>query len=478
MKRTALRGCAIVGLLLALAGSAGAEALAPFQMVRSLQLVQDRIANGDHAALPMQRKLLEMADKRLRALSDAELAEPENFRAVLIYGMSGGNPTTLEVLMPRLMRVAEAAEQRPLGEDDEAAGESDEKEAGHASAHDSAPPADHEATNGGHEADPHGSAETKPRSAAGAKPAPNASQQLVLGVYNYLRGRPDDARRALAGLDPLGEEPELGAFLALVRGSIEARNNPKPALLLLDQARLLGTGTLVEEAALRRSIPLAVDLEDRARFIGLSEQYARRFLFSPYAAQWADSFVKGVLALRQGLALPALDSVTAGMDGERAQVIYLRIARQAAIEHDTALAGFASERAGDGITTPTEGDPRVKLYAALPEIASERSADALSSLDKIDPAALTPSDRALLDAARQVAARLTAPPEAASVSGSSQVSPAAEPVVVDGTAAPVSRHEPVKPQSAPLAEGEDGNAEVIATRKSLAEIDRLLGAAE
>ena len=35
-------------------------------MVRSLQLVQDRIASGDDAALPMQRKLLEMIDKRLR----------------------------------------------------------------------------------------------------------------------------------------------------------------------------------------------------------------------------------------------------------------------------------------------------------------------------------------------------------------------------------------------------------------------------
>ena len=42
-------------------------------MVRSLQLVQDRIAGGDHAALPMQRKLLEMIDAALRA------AEPDDF---------------------------------------------------------------------------------------------------------------------------------------------------------------------------------------------------------------------------------------------------------------------------------------------------------------------------------------------------------------------------------------------------------------
>ena len=54
---------------LALAGpapAAGDSDLEPYQMVRSLQLVQDRIASGDDAALPMQRKLLEMIDQRLR----------------------------------------------------------------------------------------------------------------------------------------------------------------------------------------------------------------------------------------------------------------------------------------------------------------------------------------------------------------------------------------------------------------------------
>lgn len=40
------------------------DPLQPYQMVRSLQLVQDRLASGDHAALPMQNKLLEMADAR------------------------------------------------------------------------------------------------------------------------------------------------------------------------------------------------------------------------------------------------------------------------------------------------------------------------------------------------------------------------------------------------------------------------------
>ena len=53
----------------------------PYQMVRSLQLVQDRIAVGDHAALPMQRKLLEMIDARLRDADTARFRRRAQFPA-------------------------------------------------------------------------------------------------------------------------------------------------------------------------------------------------------------------------------------------------------------------------------------------------------------------------------------------------------------------------------------------------------------
>jgi chemotaxis protein MotC len=49
--------CGVIGLALSAMAlpcpSHAAETLEPYQLVRSLQLVQDRIASGDHAALPM-----------------------------------------------------------------------------------------------------------------------------------------------------------------------------------------------------------------------------------------------------------------------------------------------------------------------------------------------------------------------------------------------------------------------------------------
>ncbi|TIV73516.1 MAG: chemotaxis protein MotC, partial [Mesorhizobium sp.] len=71
-----------MALLLLAAGSPSAafarDALQPYQLVRSLQLIQDRIAGGDHAALPMQAKLLEMIDARMRDANAEDFKEPKN----------------------------------------------------------------------------------------------------------------------------------------------------------------------------------------------------------------------------------------------------------------------------------------------------------------------------------------------------------------------------------------------------------------
>ena len=100
------RGLSLAALAsLGLAGPALAEGdtqLEPYQMVRSLQLVQDRIASGDDAALPMQRKLLEMIDKRLREASSQDFVDERNYQAMLVYAMSGGNPATIDRLLSKL----------------------------------------------------------------------------------------------------------------------------------------------------------------------------------------------------------------------------------------------------------------------------------------------------------------------------------------------------------------------------------------
>lgn len=341
--RIGVLGLTLLGLGTATSALAQ-DPLQPYQMVRSLQLVQDRLASGDHAALPMQNKLLEMADARFRASKPDDFKEPRNLRALLVYGMSGGNPATV-------------------------------------------------------------------RSAAGRIELDPTNKAIVDGILDYLGGRPGPAIEALQPIDPMTLSPDVGAFVALIKGSLLAIEDPAQALTLLDQARLLSPGTLVEEAALRRSIAITTANGDAARFAQASTQYVERYLLSPYASQFADSFVAGVVTLHMALSQDKLGDITSMMDTERERVIYLRVARRAAIDGLNELSAFASAKAipQDKGTTGTD-DPRAELYASLSSITSATVDDIRTKLKTIDRTRLSASDRSLLDAAQQITQEVVAPP--------------------------------------------------------------------
>lgn len=327
------------------AGQAHAS-LDTFQMVRSLQLVQDRIAGGDHAALPMQQKILQMIDRKLRESGPQDFADRKNIEALLIYAMSGGNPITVEVAIARLKQ-------------DEA---------------------------------------TKP---------------LTDGVRSYIRGDLKSAMASLHSIDPRTLAGDLGSFLALIKGSMAGADEPKLALTYLDTARLLAPGTLVEEAALRRSLPLAARLGDTDRFLRASNQYVRRFLRSPYATQYADELVEGIVALYSSLDLHVIESTIAEMSHEHQRVIYLRLARTAAIEGLRELSDFAAKKAAEFENVAVgDTDPRAVLYSNLSEITSENGPEILARLKTIDRAKLAGPDRQLLDAAISVATGIMTSPDA------------------------------------------------------------------
>ncbi|WP_027060072.1 chemotaxis protein MotC [Mesorhizobium loti] len=451
MKRAAITS-RLMGLLLLAAGypSAGfaQDTLQPYQLVRSLQLIQDRIAAGDHAAMPMQAKLLEMTDARLRQADAEDFKDPRNFRALLVYGMSGGNPATVEGAVSRATSID--------------------------------------------------------------------AQDLAIakGIINYLVGRPAGAIDVLKPIDPMALPSDLGAFLALVKGSLLATDEPATALTLLDEARLLSPGTLVEEAALRRSVGIAVAQGDAARFALASTQYVERYLYSPYASQFADSFVSGVIALHMSISQDKLADITSMMDPERETVIYLRIARRAAIDGLSDLSAFASARAVKGRDGNTnQGDPRALLYSSLSTVTSGTIEDVRTKLGKIDRSKLSDGDRALLDAAQAIAGEVVAPPaslpapspaavtpqpepEAAQaadeaglppVEGAASEQPAVAPSGAKAVAAP-SAPSPsadaatVLPASAPTASAtadttDPTDAAMMKTRRQLDLIDQMLGAA-
>lgn len=385
----------VAGGLVALTSPSTADSgLAPYQLVRSLQLVQDRIAGGDHAALPMQRKLLTMIDARFRSAPPEAFADPRDATSILVYAMSGGNPNTVELVLSRLDGTS------PI-----------------------------------------------------LAPAP--------AVLDYLKGRPGAALRALSAVDTRKVDAEVAPFLALVKGGLIALENPERALGEFDFARLAGPGTLVEEAALRRSIQIAASLGDMERFLRHAEQYVRRFLDSPYAAQFAESFVSGVVARAGDMSFEDIDTVVSQMSPEQQKVIYLRIARAAAIDGLEPLSSQASSRATTvSAPGPSKGEARARLYSAMATVTSESVDTVLADLEAIDPTMLSTGDRRLLDAAKAIARGVLRPPDAISGTGlqddlsgaASEIAPSPmveatdEPDLVPATTAPADA-----PSSSPVA---------------------------
>lgn len=350
MRAASLRVCCSLAAFLLGATSLHAQPsehtpLQPYQMVRSLQLVQDRIAGGDHATLPMQKRILEIIDARLRSADQSDFEDKRNFHALLVYAMSGGNPATIADL---LSRIELEEEKRKVG----------------------------------------------------------------AGILGYLLGDVAQAREAMETIDPASHEKDIGAFLWLVKGSVVAGKDMGQGIAMLDRARLVSPGTLIEEAALRRTTTLAVLVKDPVKFVSAAEQYARRFLRSPYASQFAEAFASGITMLRpEGLDLAKVEQAISWMSREQAKTIYLQLARRAAIDGDSELLAFASARANQTVEgKDNEFDPRSELYSSISSVTSDTVDEVLSKLEELDSSRLSARDRALLDAARTIATEVVAPP--------------------------------------------------------------------
>ena len=423
MIRSGLAGLLAIGAAFPAVADDVPVGLQPYQIVRSLERVQDRLAGGDHASQPMQRRLLEMIDARFATREGSRFENELNRRALLVYAMSGGNPVTVEAALAR------------LGRDD-------------------------------------------------------PSRKLGESILFYVNGKPKQAIDAFATVDPMAYSADIAMYLALVKGSILTETEPAQALALLDHARLLAPGTLVEEAALRRSVAVAAKLGDAERFLRLSEQYVRAYLRSPYASQFADAFVAGVVALNATVDRQAVTDIAALMEPEQEKVIYLRIARRAAIDGLIDFAAFAATRAES-----VEDDPRAKLYSSLSSMTSGSVEDVLHRLSQIDRSRLSESDRQLLDAASAVAREMSVAPAGSMLP---QEKPEPAPAVRSVAPEPVataarigtSRHDAAQPaqaQAVPVAAParrdagksvdttvDRAEAMVADTRAKLADIDRLL----
>ncbi|KQS90939.1 MULTISPECIES: chemotaxis protein MotC [unclassified Rhizobium] len=240
----------------------------------------------------------------------------------------------------------------------------------------------------------------------------NFDSRIIDALNHYLAGKGGLMVGYLEKAIPEYRNSRVGPYLYLVLGNATAMQNPANSLKYYDWARLTSPGTNIEEAALRRSIALATRgaMPDKGFTYSLS--YARRFLTSPYASQFADVFVELAVANYSDQTEAKIQEILSFMDKPRQREVYLRIARRAAIGGMQALAKLASDRAGE-LSDGTDAGPKAlaSLYSGLVGIPSKGILEAVKDISAIPEAELSPRDRALRQAATVVAEEVLRAPD-------------------------------------------------------------------
>jgi chemotaxis protein MotC len=313
---------------------------APYQLVRTLQAMQDDMAAGSTAALAGQRALLQRMEEEFADADPLVWQDRRNARALVTYTLGGGRPVTLRRLL---------ASDTP----------------------------------------------------------PDGDEALMRGALAYVEGDEATARRHLTEIDARSLPASLGGQLALAQAALAVGEDPNGAVLLLDTARLLAPGTLVEEAALRRQIFVASELNDLARFEMLSGQYLRRFRRSVYAGNFRRRFA-AALSRMDFLDDPKqfyrLDDMLAETDAEAQRELYLVVAQAAVNAGKTALAATAAERALASAPAGSMDEARGRLYRGAAMAVSRDGLDAaMIDLRRVDKRDLPRTDAALLEAASETA---------------------------------------------------------------------------
>lgn len=354
MARRLVRYCFVLamGVSMPVGGHAlgeGKEPAPPYKMVRTLQAVQDSVIAGNLDDLDMQRFLLGEIDKRLRSSDPSVFDDTRNVDAALIYAMSGGNPSTLDILADRDV-------------------------------------------------------------------AGNFDNRITSILRRYLNGKGGTALKQLKEVIPEYRNTEIGPYLELIGANALTEKDEATALKYFDWARLEAPGSIVEEAALRRSLAITSRKGDTARALPYVRRYARRFMGSPYASQFADIFVGLALDHQDALPPAEITEMLSLVERKRQREIYLRLARRAAIFGNKKLADFA---AGEARRLSEPGDASqlalADLYSSLVNIPTDGIEDVLNQLDSISDEKLSPKDRFLRDAAQIVAEEVVGPPSESSL---------------------------------------------------------------
>ncbi|AQX20278.1 chemotaxis protein [Bartonella sp. WD16.2] len=315
----------------------------PVQLVRSLQNLQDQIVSGQEEALQKQPQILREIGEKFLNLNPKVWKDKQNLYALLIYLFNGGNPSVVRVILKNYGQGVIA-------------------------------------------------------------------ENIVTGVLAYLSHEQEVFFKVFANLtdeDIQSIPPALFFSIVLSTVGNTIIENPVLAMKQLDQVRLLSSGTLFEESAIRREIKVATLLGKMDLLALLVRNYASRFGKSPYASNFWREF---------GIAIPRIDEK---LDDQQLEALvsyappmvqlmaYMDVSRTALINARMERAQLSAQKALILAHKLNVNDAPARLYYAASLASSVTAYEAQQLLQNISCEDLSEKDRLLFIAAQAVAQKVT-----------------------------------------------------------------------
>ena len=238
---------------------------------------------------------------------------------------------------------------------------------------------------------------------------PKQQDRLLRGALAYVIGRSLEAEALLTDIDARSVSLRLGGQLAFAQAVLLTSRAPERAIGLLDLARILSPGSLVEEAALRREILMTGDRHDGDRVLFLTRQYVTRFAHSIFA----DDFVQGLAAssVHYGLidnldSLNKFQSLLTLVTPQQRKDFLLTVARAQTLSGHYEVAGAAADDVIESLPAGSPDEVRARMYSAAAQFVGADHDVGLATLKAIDKTKLSAADQALLAAAIHVGSHL------------------------------------------------------------------------
>jgi len=233
-----------------------------------------------------------------------------------------------------------------------------------------------------------------------------ADRSLARGIIQFAGGQVSEAQELLGEIDPRSLDVGLVGPFALAQASLYIGQDDAKAIALLDDARLVLPHTAIEEAAVRREIPILIKAGQSRRAMMLMSDYVRRFGKSIYAAKLFRNFAS-VVAESADLAnadvVAELVSETESADPKVKTHLFLDLAAETLARGRIALAKAAANEVLAVASQASEERRKARLYKAAAEAPTLHATEALQALSEITRDRLSDDDAQFHEVAGYIA---------------------------------------------------------------------------